>query len=277
MALVEWFLFGGTSRLGGMAFPFLSILPVFRILAASQFIVMKVEKLVEVEENRGILDEIVVSGIKPFVVVGIPAFNEEHSIARVVLEAQKFADAVVVCDDGSTDLTAKIAERLGVTVVRHEQNLGYGAAIRSLFRRALELDADVLVTLDADGQHDPKEIPDVAEPIVQNNADVVIGSRFVCANGTLEMPLYRRLGAKLITRMVNGSAKNGLSDAQSGFRAYNRHALESLSVSETGMGASVEILLKASEQGLKICEVPSSCKYNGWLILINNLCKNITI
>ena len=97
--------------------------------------------------------------MKPFVVVGIPAFNEEHTISRIVLEAQKFSDKVVVCDDGSTDYTAKIAEGLGADVIRHERNDGYGASIKSLFLRAHELNADVFVTLDADGQHEPNEIP----------------------------------------------------------------------------------------------------------------------
>jgi glycosyltransferase involved in cell wall biosynthesis len=218
--------------------------------------------LVEVEEAGVILDEIAVSGTKPFVVVGIPAFNEESSIARVILESQKFADAVVVCDDGSEDLTAEIAERLCADVVRHERNLGYGSAIKSLFERARELGADVLVTLDADGQHDPKEIPNVLKPILDGVADVVIGSRFVDVRGTAEMPLYRRFGARLITKLVNESSKKSVSDAQSGFRAYNRQALERLSVSEAGMGASVEILLEARKSNLKICEVPSSCKYS---------------
>jgi glycosyltransferase involved in cell wall biosynthesis len=197
----------------------------------------------------------------PFVVVGIPAFNEENTIARVVLEAQKHADAVVVCDDGSTDLTGEIAERLGVYVVKHKRNLGYGAAIKSLFERARVVGADVLVTLDADGQHDPGEIPAVLKPVVDGVADVVIGSRFMDARGSAEMPKYRRLGAKLITKMVNGSGSNGVSDAQSGFRAYGRRAIERLSVAEAGMGASVEILLEASKQHLKVCEVPSTCRY----------------
>ncbi len=96
---------------------------------------------------------------KPLVVAGIPAFNEEKSIAGVVLSAQKHADVVVVCDDGSSDMTREIAERLGAVVVRHEQNLGYGAALQSLFKKARELRADVLVTLDSDGQHDASEIP----------------------------------------------------------------------------------------------------------------------
>jgi glycosyltransferase involved in cell wall biosynthesis len=199
---------------------------------------------------------------KPFVVVAIPAYNEEKTIAKVVLQAQKYVDRVIVCDDGSKDMTAEIAERLGAEVIKHERNLGYGAAIQSLFRRARELNADVLVTLDADGQHDPSEIPNVVKPVVKGKADVVIGSRFVDGCGATEMPLYRRFGARLIAKLVNGSSKKGVSDAQSGFRAYNRKALERLSLVEAGMGASVEILLEARKNDLKICEVPSSCKYN---------------
>jgi glycosyltransferase involved in cell wall biosynthesis len=218
--------------------------------------------LLEVEETKVILDGVSVAGAKPFVVVGIPAFNEATMIAQVVLEAQKYADAVVVCDDGSSDMTGAIAKRLGAYVVRHRRNLGYGASIKSLFKRARELKADVLVTLDADGQHNPDEIPNVVKPIVQGIADLVIGSRFIDTKGSKEMPFYRRFGAQLITKLVNGSSKNGISDAQSGFRAYNRQALERLSPFEDGMGASVEILLKASKQDLKVCEVPSSCKYH---------------
>ena len=199
---------------------------------------------------------------KQFIVVGIPAFNEEQTIARVILEAQKFSDKVIVCDDGSIDYTAKIAESLGAEVVRHEKNGGYGASIKSLFVRAQELNADVFVTLDADGQHEPNEIPNVIKPILEGEADVVIGSRFVDKKGTAEMPLYRQFGARLITKMVNGSAKNGITDSQSGFRAYNIVALDRLTFFEDGMGASVEILLKASKSDLRIVEVPSTCKYN---------------
>lgn len=199
---------------------------------------------------------------RPFIVVGVPAFNEERTIAHVVLEAQKQADVVIVCDDGSTDMTAEIAQRLGADVVRHERNLGYGAAIQSLLRRGKELGADVLITLDADGQHEPKEIPNVAKPIIEGTADIVIGSRFFDKRLAYAMPWYRRAGVKMITRMVNGSAKNGISDAQSGFRAYGRKALETLSVFEDGMGASVEILLDASKHGLRVQEVSSSCKYD---------------
>jgi glycosyltransferase involved in cell wall biosynthesis len=218
--------------------------------------------LVLADDSKLVLDtQAIVDLHKPFVAVGIPAFNEEQSIARIVLEAQKFADAVIVCDDGSTDMTAQIAQRLGADVVKHEGNCGYGAAIKSLFKHALDLGADVLVTLDGDGQHNASEIPNVIKPITEGSADIAIGSRFIDAKGSAEMPFYRKLGAKVITKLVNGSAKNGVSDSQSGFRAYNRQALECLCVSEVGMGASVQILLEASKHNLKISEVPSTCKY----------------
>jgi len=219
--------------------------------------------LVEVEKPEILLHNPVdaLSAQKPFVAVGIPAYNEEHSIAKIVLEAQKYADTVIVCDDGSTDMTAQIAERLGAEVIRHDENCGYGAAIKSLFCRAIEYGADVLVTLDGDGQHDASEIPHVIEPVIQGNADMVIASRFIDAKGTSEMPLYRKVGTKVITKMVNGSSRNGVSDSQSGFRAYNRQALEHLSVSEVGMGASIQILLQASKHKLRITEVTSTCKY----------------
>lgn len=216
--------------------------------------------LVEVERSKTVVST-EFSRAKPFVVAGIPAYNEENSIARVIIGAQKFADAVVVCDDGSTDLTAAIAERLGADVVRHEHNQGYGAALKSLFDRARELDVDVLVTLDADGQHDAGEIPNIVKPIIENAADIVIGSRFVDDNGTKEMPLHRQIGAKLITKIVNGSSKNNISDAQSGFRAYNHKAIEGFNIHETGMGASIAILLEAHKYNLRLYEVPSTCRY----------------
>lgn len=215
-------------------------------------------RLVEIGESKAILEKVEV--IEPVTVVGIPAFNEEKTIARVVLEAQKYADKVVVCDDGSSDMTAEIAERLGADVARHEQNLGYGAAIQSLFRRARELGADVLVTLDADGHHDPREVPNVVKPVLEGNG--VIGSRFVDERSTYTMPWYRRAGVKFITRLVNNSGKHDVRDAQSGFRAYNCKSLEKLTLLENGMGVSVEILVNARKQGLRIQEVSAACNYS---------------
>jgi hypothetical protein len=213
--------------------------------------------------NVALSDSSVVNLQEPLVVVGIPAYNEEKTIARVILGAQKYSHIVVVCDDGSDDLTGEIAERLGAVVVCHEKNLGYGAALQSLFKRARELKADVLVTFDGDGQHDPAQIPLLVAPIEQGVAEVVLGSRFMDKNGTAEMPSYRKFGIKVITKLTNGSGKGGVSDAQSGFRSYSKNALEHFgTLNENGMSASVELLQAIDRSGLKVCEVPISCKYS---------------
>jgi len=199
---------------------------------------------------------------KPFIVACIPAFNEEKTIAKVVLKAQRFVDRVVVCDDGSDDMTGEIAERLGAEVLRHERNLGYGASLRSLFDKARELDADVMVTLDADGQHDPKAIPLLVKPILDGKADIVIGSRFLSSDSKNNIPSYRRKGIRLITNLVKAGSFNHITDAQSGFRAYCNKALNLVFPAEQGMGASTEILLKAKEKSLHILEVPITINYD---------------
>jgi glycosyltransferase involved in cell wall biosynthesis len=196
------------------------------------------------------------------IVAGIPAYNEEKTIAEVVLLAQRYVDKVIVCDDGSTDLTAEMAQGSGAVMIRHERNLGYGAAIKSLFEKAQALDADVMLTLDADGQHNPADIPRLLKPIEDNKADIVIGSRLLKGAGK-EIPRYRRIGIKLLTKLSNGTVKGKISDAQSGFRAYNRNALQSLKLQENGMGVSAEILMKAGEQNLKVAETSIGVKYKG--------------
>ena len=169
--------------------------------------------------------------------------------------AQKYADAVIVCDDGSADLTALIAHRLGADVIKHKENRGYGAALKSLFLRARRLGADILVTLNADGYDDPSMIPVVVKPIVDKTADLVIGSRFIDNQGSEEMPFYRRIGAKVITKLVDGISKLNITDTQSGFRAYSRNALQQLSLVQNGMGASIEIINKAKKGNFNILEV----------------------
>jgi len=194
---------------------------------------------------------------KPFVVVGIPAFNEEHTIAKVVLRARRFANYVIVCDDGSSDMTGEIAEELGVEVIRHEKNLGKGAALRSLFEAGRRVGADVFVTLDADDQHDAGEIPRLLEPIMSGDADIVIGSRL--HSGDL-IPAVRRWGNRILS-FVTSLFAGGVRDTQSGFRAYSRRALDVIDVVEDGYGVDSQILVDAREKGLKIVEVPVSVKY----------------
>jgi len=200
-------------------------------------------------------------GEKPFIIACIPAFNEERTIAKIVIETMKYVDSVVVVDDGSTDMTGEIARRLGAEVIRHDKNMRYGASIRSLFTRARELNADVMVTLDADGQHDPNMIPLLTAPILEGKANIVIGSRFLNGKDS-SVPAYRRLGIKAITKLT-ALASSDLTDAQSGFRAYGRRALDSLNMLDNGMGVSVEILMDAKKHDLALVEVPINITYRG--------------
>jgi len=195
------------------------------------------------------------------IVIGIPAFNEEKNIARILLQLKKISQNIIVCDDGSNDLTAEIAEGLGAIVVRHKRNLGYGAGIRTIFLKAKEITADVLITFDADGQHRIQDINTVLDPILKNEADIVIGSRFL--NNNTKIPKYRKIGIKTITSITNSSIGKKLSDSQSGFRSYNKKTLDKIIPSESGMGVSTEILIKASKEKLRITEVPIIVSYEG--------------
>ena len=196
------------------------------------------------------------------VTIGIPAYNEEKNIASVISKLKKYADSIIVCDDGSDDYTGTIAEQLGATVITHEKNKGYGSAIKSLFLKAKELESDVFVTFDADEQHRIEDIPTVIEPIIKNQTDIVIGSRFLDIKSE-EMPNYRKIGIKVITKVTNLSIKEKLNDAQSGFRAYSKRAITNITPSDEGMGVSTEILIKASKNELRISEVPIKVSYKG--------------
>ncbi len=195
------------------------------------------------------------------VVSCIPAKDEEGTIARVVVRAMRHVEKVFICDDGSADMTGEIAKRLGGEVLRHKRNMGYGAAIATLFDRVREEDFDVAVTLDADGQHDPDDIPRLVEPLLKGEADIVVGSRFL-GEGSDGTPRYRRKGVKAITDLSTRASHMGLTDAQSGFRAYSRRALSLVRPSEMGMGASTEILLKAHDAMLRVMEVPVEVGYD---------------
>lgn len=195
------------------------------------------------------------------VTVGIPAYNEEKNIAAIILKLKKVVDQIIVCNDGSNDFTESIAKELGAIVVSHSSNLGYGAAIQTIFKKARESDTDILVTFDADGQHRIDDITTVIKPIIDNDADIVIGSRFLEEQS--KIPNYRRLGIKTITKVANVSIKDKLTDSQSGLRAYNKKVLSALYPADHGMGISTEILIKASKMGFRITEVPIKILYEG--------------
>jgi glycosyltransferase involved in cell wall biosynthesis len=215
-------------------------------------------------DDQSQLDPVAGPGPKPMIIALIPAFNEENSIAKVIVAANKHVNKVIVCDDGSTDLTAEIALSLKAEVIRHEANRGYGSAIRTLLKRAKELRADIVVTLDGDGQHDANQIPILVRAMYRTHADIVVGSRFLDqGKAKSNVPLYRRYGIKAITKLSELTSNQGLTDAQSGLRAYGRKALDGFTLSEDGMGLSIEILMEAKKRGFVIAEVPTTAQYDG--------------
>jgi glycosyltransferase involved in cell wall biosynthesis len=193
------------------------------------------------------------------ITIGIPAFNEEKNIGKVIITLKKITNDIIVCDDGSNDLTKEIAEGLGAKVISHTKNMGYGEAIKSIFNEAKKKEADILVTFDADGQHRPEDIMSLTKPIIDQEAEVVIGSRFL--KNETNMPKYRKIGVKVLTKVTNMSIKENLTDSQSGLRAYQKKVLQNISLTDSGMGISTEILIKSHQKEFRIVEVPIQILY----------------
>ncbi len=194
-------------------------------------------------------------------IVCIPAYNEEIKINDVVKKSLPHADKVIVCDDGSTDDTAALAKKAGAVVISHEKNQGYGAAISTLFDYSRKNDVEIMVTLDGDGQHNPDQIPDLINVILKHKVDVVIGSRSLKDDKNL--PSYRKTGIKIITSTINSATNLKVTDSQSGFRAYSKEAIDLIHPTESGMAVSTEILVKISNNGLSMAEVPITVSYMG--------------
>ena len=195
------------------------------------------------------------------VLVCIPAYNAESTISEAVKRCQKFADLVLVINDGSSDKTEFLAKEVGADVVTHKRNRGYGAAIKTGLIEGLKRNARVTITFDADLQHDENDIPKLIKPIMDNSADIVIGSRFIQNDD--DVKTYRKFGIKIITTLVNSFMNNSISDAESGLRAYSLDSLKELvPLLETeGMGMSSEILLKSAVCKLNIFEIPRKEMY----------------
>lgn len=193
------------------------------------------------------------------ILAAIPCYNTENYIADVIAKTKQYVNEIIIIDDGSIDKTAEIASSLGATVVRHLHNKGYGAAIQSCFKTAKKEQADILITLDGDGQHDPSNIPTLLAPVLKGETDLVIGSRFMHSN---MIPKYRQFGIKIINNLWNFGSKIKLSDTQSGFRVYSKKLLDSLTLTEDGMSISIEILEKSRREKINIIEVPISCSYH---------------
>jgi glycosyltransferase involved in cell wall biosynthesis len=194
------------------------------------------------------------------ILAAIPAYNEEIAIGSVILRTKKYVDMVIVIDDGSTDATSIVAKMAGADVIQHDKNLGKGAALKNAFRKARQLDADIFVCLDADGQHNPDEIPRLIDSIKNGDADMVIGSRFLKAKNSV--PVYRRIGQQVLNSLTNSISTTKVTDSQSGFRAFSKKAINSLSCNEMGIGIESQLQRSADDLNLKIIEVPISCRYD---------------
>ena len=197
------------------------------------------------------------SNDKPKIMAAIPAYNEEQYIGTVVLKTRQYVDEVIVVDDGSTDQTAGVAKLAGATVIRHEQNKGYGASIQALLAEAKKKGPDILVLLDADSQHNPDEIPSLIET-VSEGYDLVIGSRGQQGGN---IPRYRRIGQRVISYFSHILSREKVSDSESGFRVFSKRAIAMLELKENGMSVSAETIANAVEKGLKIIERPISIRY----------------
>jgi hypothetical protein len=195
--------------------------------------------------------------------VGIPAYNESVGIGSTVLAAQAFADEVVVIDDGSDDDTVELVRGTDATLLEHETNKGKGQALRTFFEYARESEHESFVVLDGDGQHYPQDIPAVVEPVESGTADLVVGSRYLEASADDETPFHRRVGQQVLDYLTFGSSGTKLSDTQSGFRAFSREAIETLSFNTNGMGVESEMIATAQDSQLTTAERPIDVRYEG--------------
>ena len=194
---------------------------------------------------------------EPGVAIVMSALDEAESIGEVLADLPTSVAGLtvvpVVVDDGSSDATAARAEQAGAVVVRHPVNLGQGEGLRTGFSTAQALGADVVVTMDADGQHDPAQLPALVEPVVAGDADYVQGSRFLGeyddAGGA------RHLGIRLFTALINLLARAGITDCTNGYRAIRVGSLARLHLVEDRFSAS-EIIIEAASAGLRMREVP---------------------
>lgn len=189
--------------------------------------------------------------MKPKIVAVVPAFNEQKTIARVVMKTAEIVENVVVVDDGSIDRTFKIASLDGtIPVLSHSHNIGPGGALRSGINYALLSKPDIIVTLDADLQHNPEEIPSLLEPILKRKSQLIVGRRDFS-----EMSLPRRLSNTLTAKILNQTWNVNLADVQCGFRAVRTDVLRSLKIRENGYPWACEMLINAQRLGVKMLSV----------------------
>jgi len=195
----------------------------------------------------------------PNITAIIPAFNEEIPIGSVVISTLKHVDHVIVVDDGSDDRTSEIAGIAGAEIIKHHENQGKGAALKTGFDSII--DVDIVVTLDGDGQHNPEEIPKLIKPIIDGEADIVNGSRYL-VNRDDDTPVYRRLGQTVLDNATNLNSGLKVTDSQSGFRAFASYTIPAFRFNQKGFSIESEMLTDAANFGSRIREVEIEANYD---------------
>ena len=190
----------------------------------------------------------------------ISAYNEEKNLGPILKKLKNHNIDIIVIDDGSTDDTAAIAEREDAYLIRHPSNKGKGVALRDGFRIALESGYNLLITLDADGQHDVDEIPSFINKIRNSDADIIVGNRLHCPNG---MPVYRLFINRFFSKITSKVCKQHIPDAACGYRIIKRDLLESITLDIDDFHIDHEILIRAAKAGFKIDSIDIKCIYAG--------------
>ena len=190
----------------------------------------------------------------------VPCYNEEPTVGSIVLKAKNHVDKVLVIDDGSKDDTARIARKAGASVICHKTNHGKSYAIKTGFKYAINKGYDYVVTIDGDGQHNPDEIPLVLNSIINNGSDISIGYR---TGSNTEMPMWRKIGKRVLDYATGIGSGGYVTDSQCGFRAFNKRAVKGLLNKLNGGAFTVESeqLIKAHDLGLSVATANVSCKY----------------
>jgi glycosyltransferase involved in cell wall biosynthesis len=191
----------------------------------------------------------------------IPTYNEELTIASLIVKTKRYVELVIVVDDGSNDETAMIAGEVGAHVIRLENNMGKAYAVKMGIAEAVRRNYSV-VMLDGDGQHAPEDIPAVVSPVREGRADLVIGSRFLDRNTKEVIPAYRQIGQKILTSATNIMSSCQVTDSQSGFRAVSLEALKQIEFITDGFNLESDMICQMIEKGYRILEVPISVRYD---------------
>ncbi|WP_432797855.1 glycosyltransferase family 2 protein [Poriferisphaera sp. WC338] len=197
------------------------------------------------------------------ILVAIPVYNEQKYVDKVLAEVSRYADDILIVDDGSSDATPCMIAKHPVDVVRHKENLGYGRSIQDAFRWAQCYGYDWLITMDCDEQHEPRSLPDFYEAIKRDDADVISGSRYLNCQLACDLPPEDRRHINMtVTHWVNDHLDMSITDAFCGFKAFRVSSLHELEITQDGYAIPLQFWVQAAAHDLRVSEVPIRLIYN---------------